>query len=349
MTEQSDLRRDRVEIALDRGTRVVRLLTWTAMFLLVCLMLWVVSGMAANAEEPKAAARALGNAGNAAARAVARESSNAAEVPGYAGTNLPERNIGANALEDEGRARLADPDDPGGKAGGAVIRGTTSRPAASVPATDPAVTRAEGIAASPQSSAFALAWRARSCARRTSAHGSQSVRSGDAWALPHFVQMPAARRSACCWRLRSRSYSRVRSGSRRGLPSARSRAVRARSAARRFSRHGSQSVRSGAGSALPHLRQRPAARRSAERWWKRSRLRRRFLAMSQQAMTASSLPIRKWTGGRPASTEPAGRPGRGASALLLAVAEKAGRDRTPQLPAAAGLEAGADDDLGGGG
>ena len=74
-------------------------------------------------------------------------------MPGYAGTNLPERSIGANALEDEGRARLADPDDPGGKAGRAVIRGTTSRPAASVPATDPAVTRAEGIAASPQSSA----------------------------------------------------------------------------------------------------------------------------------------------------------------------------------------------------
>ncbi len=147
----SDLSRDRIEIALDRGTRIFRLLTWTAMFVLVCLMLWVVSGMA-HAEDPKAAARAIGNAGNAAARTIARDSSNAAEVPGYAGTSLPERSIGASRLQDEGRARLADPDDPGGAAGRAVIRGTTSRPSESVPAGDPVVRRSENIAASPQSS-----------------------------------------------------------------------------------------------------------------------------------------------------------------------------------------------------
>ena len=154
MTERSDPVRDRIEIALDRGTRIFRLLTWTAMFVLVCLMLWVVSGMVAKAEEdPKAAARAIGNAGNSAARTIARDSTNAADVPGYAGTNLPERNIGANALEDEGRALLADPDDPGGAAGRAVVEGVTSRPAASVPASDPVVRRSENIAASPQSSA----------------------------------------------------------------------------------------------------------------------------------------------------------------------------------------------------
>ena len=152
MTEQSELSRDRIEIAIDRGTRVVRLLTWTAMFALVCLMLWLVSGMAAKAEDPKAAARAIGSAGNAAARTIARDSSNAVEVPGYAGTNLPERNIGASRLQGEGRARLADPDDPGGAAGRAVVRGTTSRPAASVPASDPMVRRSETVAASPQSS-----------------------------------------------------------------------------------------------------------------------------------------------------------------------------------------------------
>ena len=148
--EHSDLRRDRVEIALDRGTRIVRLLTWTTMFVLVCLMLWIVS---AQAGDPKDAARAIGNAGNAAARAIARDSSKAADVPGYVGTNVPERNIGASRLQDEGRARLADSDDPGGAAGRTVVEGTTARPAASVPTTDPAVTRAEGIAASPQSPA----------------------------------------------------------------------------------------------------------------------------------------------------------------------------------------------------
>ncbi len=162
MTERSDLLRDRVEIALDRGTRVMRLLTWTAMFALVCLMLWVVSGMAARADDPgsesgagdpRAVARDIGNAGNAAARTIARDASNAADVPGYAGTDVPERNIGAGSLQDEGRARLADPDDPGGVAGRAVIRGTTSRPSASVPADDPLVQRSETIAASPQSAA----------------------------------------------------------------------------------------------------------------------------------------------------------------------------------------------------
>ncbi len=152
MRERSDPVRDRIEIALDRGTRVFRLLTWTAMFALVCLMLWVVSGMAARADEdPKAAARAIGNAGNAAARTIARDSSTAADVPGYAGTSLPERNIGASRLQDEGRARLADPDDPGGAAGRTVVEGVTSRSSESVPATDPLVRRSETIAASPQS------------------------------------------------------------------------------------------------------------------------------------------------------------------------------------------------------
>ena len=163
MTEQSDLSRDRIEVALDRATRVVRLLTWTAMFALVCLMLWVVSGMGAQASDPKAAARAIGNAGNAAARSVARDSSNASEVPGYAGTNLPERNIGAGRLRDEARVRLADPDDPGGVAGRAVVEGVTARPSADVGASDPVVTRSEGVAATPQSAT----------------HGADGLASGD--------------------------------------------------------------------------------------------------------------------------------------------------------------------------
>ncbi len=152
MTERNEASDDRVAVLVDRGTRIVRLLTWTAMFALVCLMLWLVSGMVARAEDPKAAARAIGNAGNAAARAVARDSSNAADVPGYSGTNLPERNIGASRLRDKGRARLADPDDPGGVAGRTVVEGVTSRPSANVPASDPMVRRSETVAASPQSS-----------------------------------------------------------------------------------------------------------------------------------------------------------------------------------------------------
>ena len=153
MTEQSELSRDRIEVALDRGTRVVRLLTWTAMFVLVCLMLWLVSGMVAKAEDPKAAARAIGQAGAAAAGAIARDATKAGEVPGYAGTNVPERSLTASGMGNAARNRLADPDDPGGAAGRSVIRGTTSRPPANVPAGDPAVARSEGIAASPRSPA----------------------------------------------------------------------------------------------------------------------------------------------------------------------------------------------------
>ncbi|MCY4120667.1 MAG: hypothetical protein OXG72_07075 [Acidobacteria bacterium] len=107
----------------------------------------------ALAEDPKAAARAIGQAGNAAAASVARDSANAAEVPGHAGTNVPERHIAASRLQDEGRARLADPDDLGGAAGRVVIDGTTLRPDADVPASDPAVVRAEGVTAAPQSAA----------------------------------------------------------------------------------------------------------------------------------------------------------------------------------------------------
>ena len=141
----------RMDVLIDRATRVVRLLSWTAMFVLVCLMLWI---MAARAEDdPRAAARAIGNAGAAAAGAIARDAAKTATVPGYAGTDVPERNLTASGMEAAARARLADPDDPGGVAGRAVIEGTTVRPARPVAAADPGVVRAEGIAAAPQAPA----------------------------------------------------------------------------------------------------------------------------------------------------------------------------------------------------
>ena len=152
MTEPTEQSGDRIAVAIDRGTRIVRLLTWAAMFVLVCLMLWVVSGMAARAGDPKAEARAIGNAGAAAAGAIARDATSAGKVPGYAGTAVPERNLTASGMEDAARARLADTDDPGGVAGRVVVRGTTSRPAANVPAGDPMVRRSETVAASPHSS-----------------------------------------------------------------------------------------------------------------------------------------------------------------------------------------------------
>ena len=152
--------------AICRRERATRLLGQALVAAVFGFLLWIVLGGGAQAGDPGSEARAIGNAGTAAARAIARDSSNAADVPGYAGTDLPERSIGADALEDEGRARLADPDDPGGAAGRAVVEGVTSRPSASVPASDPLVQRSEGIADSPQSAA----------------HGADGVASGSATA-----------------------------------------------------------------------------------------------------------------------------------------------------------------------
>ena len=130
-----------------------RLVGWALLAAVCGFLLWIVFGGGAQAEDPNSAARAIGNAGTAAARAIARDASNAAAVPGYAGTNLPERNIGAGDLEDEGRARLADPDDPGGLAGRSVIEGVTVRPDVPVTDSDPGVARGKAVSADPGNAA----------------------------------------------------------------------------------------------------------------------------------------------------------------------------------------------------
>ncbi len=147
------------DILIDRATRIARLLAWIGMFALCCLMLWV---MSAHAEDPKAAARAIGQAGTAAAGAIARDASKAGTVPGYAGTNVPERSLTASGMEDAARARLADPADPGGTAGRAVIEGVTTRPDRPVAVSDPAIARGETIAGNP----------------RNAAHGADGLASG---------------------------------------------------------------------------------------------------------------------------------------------------------------------------
>ena len=133
----------------------------------------------ALAEDPKAAARVIGQAGLQAAGAVARGAASADAVPGYAGTDIPERQLTADRLPDAARTRLADPDDPGGVAGRAVIDGSTLRPAAAVPTTDPAVVRTEGIAAAPQSAAHGAGGLASGSVQDCSA-GLQDAQSGGA-------------------------------------------------------------------------------------------------------------------------------------------------------------------------
>ena len=153
MTVDREPRFGRADVLIDRATRIVRLLAWLAMFVLCCLMLWVMGGQAARAEDPKAAAREIGRAGLSAAGAIARDAAKAAAVPGYAGTDVPERSLTAGGMADAARARLGRADDPGGAAGRAVVEGTATRPERPVSASDPEAARADGIAGSPQSAA----------------------------------------------------------------------------------------------------------------------------------------------------------------------------------------------------
>ena len=103
----------------------------------------------ARADDPAAEAREIGRAGLASAGAIARDVSSASDVPGYEGTDVPERNLGADGLEDAGRARLTDTDDPGGSAGRDVIRGASVRPEVSIPQSDPVPVRAGRITRTP--------------------------------------------------------------------------------------------------------------------------------------------------------------------------------------------------------
>ena len=108
----------------------------------------------ARAEDPKAAARSMGNAGRAAAAALAKDPASASGVPGYAGTDVAERDLGAADLEDAANGVLADPDDPGGLAGRIVIEGVTTRPDASLATEGPIAGRAGEIQGDPGASRF---------------------------------------------------------------------------------------------------------------------------------------------------------------------------------------------------
>ncbi len=142
----------RVAAAIRGPAGLMRLLAWAVMVGGYGLMLWALSG-SAYADDPKDAARQIGQAGSAAAGAIARDSGNAQSVPGFAGTNVPERNLNEAGMENAARLRLADPDDPGGSTGRAVIYGAAVRPSVPVPANDPAVERARAVQAAPTDAA----------------------------------------------------------------------------------------------------------------------------------------------------------------------------------------------------
>ena len=137
--------------------RLLRLFDLAAVAAVFGFLLWIVLCGAARAEDPGAAAKAIGQAGTAAAGAIARDAASASKVPGYAGTAVPERNLTAAGMENAARAKLTDPDDPGGAAGRAVIEGVAVRPDIPVTAGDPGVARGKAVAADPEAPAHGAA------------------------------------------------------------------------------------------------------------------------------------------------------------------------------------------------
>ena len=124
-----------------------------AVILVLSVLTHFVTGPA-GAEDPAAAARAIGQAGRAAAGAIARDAGSATKVPGYAGTNVPERALSDSGMDAAAARTLADPADPGGRAGRAVIEAAAVRPERPVGAGDPVMDRADGIESDAQSPAW---------------------------------------------------------------------------------------------------------------------------------------------------------------------------------------------------
>ena len=127
-----------------------------AVVLVLSVLTHFVAGRA-GAEDPVAAARAIGQAGRAAAGAIARDADSATKVPGYAGTNVPERALSDGEMDAAAARALADPADPGGQAGRAVIEAAAERPERPVDAGDPIMDRADGIESDAQSPAWGAA------------------------------------------------------------------------------------------------------------------------------------------------------------------------------------------------
>ena len=125
----------------------------TARFLFLFLMAQPL-GDYARAEDPRTAARAMGDAGQTAATAAAMDPASASKVPGYAGTNLAERDLDAAGLKDAANEVLADPGDPGGRAGRYVTEGMYTRKDVNIETDDPVAVRGEEVQGDPSAPRF---------------------------------------------------------------------------------------------------------------------------------------------------------------------------------------------------
>ena len=124
--------------------------------------LWAAGVLGATAlaqgsdEAAKAAARAVGAAGQTAAQALATDSAQPSKVPGYSGTDVPQTGHTADGMNAAAQRALGDPNDGGGAVGTFVAQSGLLRPEVEVERSDPEVQRAEAIEGTPD----ATAWRA---------------------------------------------------------------------------------------------------------------------------------------------------------------------------------------------
>ena len=172
---------------IDLATRVFRLLAWIAMLAACSLMLWLLSVEVGRADDPRAAAREVGQAGTADAIALARDASKAQKVPGFAGTNVPERRLDDRRMASAANARMADADDPGGVAGRALVRGVNTRPARPVATSDPGVVRANAILAAPRNRAHGAGAVATGAVADCGAEAGDAGRGGDCGTVSYCV------------------------------------------------------------------------------------------------------------------------------------------------------------------
>ena len=138
-------------------------------------------------EDAKAAARAIGSAGQAAARALATDADTASGIPGFAGTGVPQTGHTATGMPGAAQRALADPDHAGGAVGTFISDAAPVRPDGMVEASDPGVRRAASIEAAPD----APSWRAgglatgsvQACTRDLSAARSAGTCGGVAYCV----------------------------------------------------------------------------------------------------------------------------------------------------------------------
>ena len=138
-------------------------------------------------EAAQAAARAVGAAGQAAARSVATDAAQAAKVPGFAGTNVPQTAHTDANMEAAARNALADPHSEGGAVGAFVTDSAARRPDTDIESGDPEIVRGEAVQDSPTSPS----WRAgglasgsvRECGRGLAAAQTAGRCGGVTWCV----------------------------------------------------------------------------------------------------------------------------------------------------------------------